>query len=57
MKSEDTQYSFWGIGNGNDDPWDVLHAHFEKEARRDGGIVEESTTTGTAAPAKEGNRD
>ncbi len=52
VKIEDGQFSFWGIGNGNDDPWDTLHAHFQRESRKDGGYVEETTQTGKAAPSK-----
>ncbi len=58
MKKEATksdnneQFNFWGIGGISDDPWDALHAHFESEARKDGRVVEESTTTGKGSPAK-----
>lgn len=49
---EKDQFNFWGIGGNNDDPWDTLHAHFEKLSRTDGRYVEESTTTGKGSPAK-----
>lgn len=48
---ENSGYFFWGVGRGGNlsDLWDSLHAHFEKQARKDDGRVEESYEQGRSA--------
>ncbi len=48
MEKNSDQYSFWGLHN--EDPWDALHAHFEKQSRDDDAVVEEVRITGKAKP-------
>lgn len=49
MTNEEKRHYFW-LGDGqpvnNTDLWASLHAHFEKQARGNGGAVEETHVTG-----------